>query len=61
MYLQPVIVELGDALRGCNQASWLVLLEAHDRSRSEEYMEEVDLAKVDREGCATAAETLFIG
>jgi hypothetical protein len=61
MYLEPVIVELGDALGGCSQASWQVLLEAHDRSRSEEYMEEVDLAEVYREGCATVAETLLIG
>jgi hypothetical protein len=40
---------LGDALGG------------HDRSRLEEYIEEVDLEAVDLEGGAMAAETLFIG
>jgi len=36
-------------------------LGGHDRSRLEEYLEVVDLEAVDREGGATAAETLFIG
>jgi hypothetical protein len=35
-------------------------LGGHDRSRLE-YLEEVDLEAVDREGGSTAAETLFIG
>ena len=41
--------EVGDALGG------------YDQSRLEQYLKVVDLEAVDREGGATAAETLFIG
>jgi len=36
-------------------------LGGHDQLRFEENLEVVDLEAVDREGGATAAETLFIG
>jgi hypothetical protein len=36
-------------------------LGGHGRSRLEEYLQGVDLEAVDREGGATAADTVFIG
>jgi len=46
---RPRSNKFGDALGG------------HDRSRLEHCLKVVDLEAVDREGGATAAETLFIG
>jgi hypothetical protein len=64
--------EFVDALAGHDRVSCKMLLEAkivnlryalggHDRATLEEYLEMVDLKVIDREGGATACETLFIG